>query len=410
MGVRVVAAALALLLTAAGCAAPPPTSTGVPAPASLAATPPGAPTATPTRPGGPDPAPTAAGASPTPAPTAPPTPRLAETPSPGRATASPIPPTPGAAPSTAAATLVRVGDTTAREVVPAPDGRALYLSTGAELYRAVGAAPPALIVRVAIPPNLIALDGERLVGGAAPACARGGGGAALRYSRDGGKSWQPARAPAEARPWLARGDEVLALGCGGVLASDDGGATFARVAELSPANFEPRDIVLAPDGATAYLAAVSEGGSLRVLRAERAAGRWSTAVPILEGWGAAALALGGNGTLYVATAVDVSASADRGRSWRSIKAGLEPELLGADPTKGPLGEGDQRKLREGVGVDDLATVGLALVAATRHGLYQRAGEAPWQRLPAPTTRATRLRVLGNEVYASTSDGVWRVGL
>src|SRR5207247_4754226 len=134
------------------------------------------------------------------------------------------------------------------------------------------------------------------VGGAAPACARGGGGAALRYSPDGGKSWQPARAPSlaatppgtltEATPWLARGGEVLALACGGVLASDDGGATFARVAELSPANLEPRDLVLAPDGATAYLAAVSECGSLRVLPAERAAGRWSTAAPILEGWGA----------------------------------------------------------------------------------------------------------------------------
>ncbi|HEY3109010.1 MAG TPA: hypothetical protein VGL23_09670, partial [Chloroflexota bacterium] len=286
---------------------------------------------------------------------------------------------------------------------------ALYLSTGAELYRAVGAAPPALVVRIAIPPNLVALDGERLAGGAAPACARGGGGTALRYSRDGGKSWQPARAPAEATPWLARGDEVLALGCGGVLASDDGGATFARVAELSPANLEPRDLVLAPDGATAYLAAVSEGGSLRVLRAERAAGRWSTAVPIMDGWGLAALALGGNGTLYVATAVDVSSSTDRGRTWRSIKAGLEPELLGADPSKGPLGETDQRKLREGVGIDDLAIVGSGLVAATRHGLYQRAGEAGWQRLPAPSGRVTRLRVAGSVVYASTAEGVWRVG-
>jgi hypothetical protein len=399
MGVRVVAAALALLLTVAGCAAPPPTSTGVPVPAA------------------PDASPTAAGPSPTPAPptaqpaspAAPTTPSLAGTTSPGRATASPIPPTAGVASSPAAPTLVRVGDTTAREVVPGPDGRALYLSTGAELYRAVGAAPPALDVRVAIPPTLVALDGERLVGGAAPACARGGGGAALRYSRDGGKSWQPARAPAEATPWLARGDEVLALGCGGVLASDDGGATFARVAELSPANLEPRDLVLAPDGATAYLAAVSEGGSLRVLRAERAAGRWSTAVPIVDGWGAAALVLGGDGTLYVATAVDVSSSADRGRTWRSLKAGLEAELLGADPGRGPLGEADQRKLREGVGVDDLAVVGPALVAATRHGLYRRVGEAAWQRLPAPSGRVTRLRVAGSVVYASTAEGVWRVG-
>ncbi|HEY3110158.1 MAG TPA: hypothetical protein VGL23_15455, partial [Chloroflexota bacterium] len=153
---RVVAAALALLLTAAGCAAPPRTSTGVPAP----------PAATSTRPGAPDPSPTAAGASPTPAPAAPATARPAETPSPGRATASPILPTARAAPSTVAATLVRVGDAAAREVAPAPDGRALYLSTGAELYRAVGAAPPALVVRLAIPPNLVALDGERLVGGA----------------------------------------------------------------------------------------------------------------------------------------------------------------------------------------------------------------------------------------------------
>jgi hypothetical protein len=108
--------------------------------------------------------------------------------------------------------------------------------------------------------------------------------------------------------------------------------------------------------------------------------------------------------------MDVTSSTDRGRTWRSLKAGLEPELLGADPSKGPLGEADQRKLREGVGVDDLAVAGRSLVAATRHGLYARAGEAPWQRLAAPSTRVSRLRVVGDVVYASTAEGIFRVAL
>ena len=266
---------------------------------------------------------------------------------------------------------MRVGDTIAREVVPAPDGRALFLSTGAELYRAVGDAPPTLVVRVAIPPNLLALDGRRgLVGGAAPACARGGGGAALRYSRDGGKSWQPARSPAEATPWLARGDEVLALGCGGVLASDDGGATFAPVAELSLANFEPRDLV-AVAGRGDRLPGRGLGGGIAAGAAGRARGRplvGGRADPGGLGRGRAG-ARRGRRALRRDGGRRASRRPTAGGPGARSRAGLEPELLGADPSKGALGEADQRKLREGVGVDDLALAGRTLVAATRHGLY-----------------------------------------
>ena len=69
---------------------------------------------------------------------------------------------------------------------------------------------------------------------------------------------------------------------------------------------------------------------------------------------------------------------------------------------------DQRKLREGVGVEDLAIVGQTVLAATRHGLYRRDGEGSWRRLPEPPGRVTRLRVLGAIVFATAAEGVWRL--
>jgi photosystem II stability/assembly factor-like uncharacterized protein len=276
----------------------------------------------------------------------------------------------------------RVDGAPVRRVAAVPGSDVLYAATATGLYRLETGSSARLGAEA--PPNLLALDAQRLVGGAAPACARGDGEAPLRVSTDGGRTWRDATAPSGLRgatPRAIARDDVLALSCGGILWSRDGGATYSAPRELALANFEPRDVALSPDGRTAYAALVSEGGTLRIVRADRTDSGWAAAREIDTGWGTATLAVGRDGRVYLATAVDVKVSSDRGASWRSIATGLEPVLLAADPSKGALSDADTRKLREGVGATDLAVIADTIYAATAHGLYAHVGDAPWRRVP-----------------------------
>lgn len=307
------------------------------------------------------------------------------------------------------ATPLRIGGMAVRQVAGTPDGRVTYLATSDGLFRSEGGGEPSR-VGPAPAPGLLAVDGQRLVAGEAEGCHRGGGGSPLRYSRDGGRSWADASvsgAGLAALPRAVHGDEVLATGCGGVLRSRDSGATYARVAELSPANHDPRDLALSADGAVAYLAAVSEGGTLRVYRSERTAGGWGQGVEVDDGWGAAVLAVGPSG-VYQGTAADMRVSSDRGHTWRSIQAGLTDELLSIDPTKGILNAVDQGKLRRGAGARDLAAAGDAVYAGTTGGLYVRRGDAPWRLVPGVTGPVVAVRVVGGVVYALGEVGAVRL--
>ncbi|HEY3187180.1 MAG TPA: hypothetical protein VGJ70_06880, partial [Solirubrobacteraceae bacterium] len=314
---------------------------------------------------------------------------------------------PGTATARAGAELVRVGQAAAREVAPAPDG-ALFVVAEGGLFKAGAGGTPERRAAAAPPPNLLALDGERLVGGAMIACMRGGGGTPLQVSEDGGRSWRQASQggkPLEATPWLARPGEVYALSCGGVHRSRDGGRTYEVTPQLAEQDYDPKELALGPDGATAYAAGVSEGGTVRVIRAERRGEGWSAATPIETTWAAAALAVGADGRVWLGTSNDVRVSADRGASWRSMRQGLEAELLASDPTKGQLTADDQRKLREGYGLSDLAVVGASVYAATSHGVYVG---PTWRKVAGPSGKVTKLQVAGQTLYATTADGVYRI--
>ena len=253
---------------------------------------------------------------------------------------------------------------------------------------------------------MLALDADRLVVGEMPGCARGGG-SPLRWTGSGGVGWREATGPGDgqllATPWLGRGSELYALGCAGPFLSLDGGRTYRAVPALSVQNYDPVDLAIAPDGATAYLAAVSEGGTLRAIRAERRGPDWAVPTTIDTGWSQASLAAGPGGHVILAGALAVKLSDDRGATWRSISRGLEAELLSADPTKGALPDADQRKLQSGYGVNDLLIQSETLYAATPHGVYARKGDGAWDRLT--TAKTTRLALVGTTLYAFTAEGV-----
>jgi hypothetical protein len=418
MRVFVLMAGLGLLLAA--CAAPAPHTP----PAQAAATAAPRPSASATAPASAAPAHPAAsptGAGPTPVPTAtrPPT-AAAAAPTATSAAAAPATATPtraaqvsGAPAPTAAGprgTPVRVGTASAQRVVAAP-GAISYAVGPSGIYRLEGDTA-SLIEGTPGGVELVALGDGKMVTGLAGGCMVDGPTAPLRYSRDGGRSWADALGPTgrgfPASPRLGRGDEVFALYCSGVLWSADGGRTFATVPPLSPPNFEARDLALSADGATAYVAAVSEGGTLQVHRATKAGAAWGAAAKIDEGWGLGALAVAADGRLYLGTVRGVKSSTDRGSTWQAVaSAGLEEELIASDPAQGALSSVDERKMRAGVGVNDLAFVGGDLIAATQHGLYRLAGDR-WARWSDVGGRVDRLVVDDGALYATMANGVVRL--
>jgi hypothetical protein len=412
-------AGLALLLAACAPAAPPTATrpavqaaaTAAPV-ATISATPPAA-TAAPATP-----AATPTTAAPTPVPTAtrppagaPPTPTAAS----AAATAAPTRPAQASGAPAPTATgprgpAVRVGTASAQRVVAAP-GAISYAVAPSGIYR-LEAGAASLIEGTPGGVELVALGDGKLVTGLASGCMIDGRTAPLRYSRDGGRSWADALGPTgrgfQASPRRGRGDEVFAVYCGGVLWSADGGRTFAAVPPLSPPNFEPRDLALSPDGATAYVSAVSEGGTLQVYRATKAGAAWGAAAKIDEGWGIGALAVGTDGRLYLGTVRGVKSSVDRGSTWQAVaRAGLEEELISGDPAEGNLSAVDERKMRAGVGVNDLAFLGSDLIAATQHGLYRLAGDR-WARWSDVAGRVDRLVVDDGALYATMANGVVRL--
>jgi len=408
---RRIALGSALLILLAACApvAPPTPTVAPPRPAQAA------PTATAAMPS-PTPAP---GPSPTPRPS--PSPAAQKPPSSPQATAGnpaatkPDPaatagggPAPGTRTAAAgpAATPVRVGGAPAQQVAVA-SGKATFATGPGGLYRLDGA-QASLVKAGPPPPNLRALDADRLVSGQAPGCMRDTPGAPLSYSRDGGKTWEEASGPTGrgfgASPHLVRGEEVFALYCAGVLWSQDGGKTYAAVTSLSPPNFDPWDLALAPDGSVAYLTAVSEGGTLEVSRSTRSGKVWAAAAHVDQGWGHGAIAVGPDGRVFLGTAVGVKASVDRGATWQSLRSGLEDVTLSGDPTQGNLSAADQQKLRAGAGINDLAFLGATPLAATPQGIYRLSGSR-WERWSDVTGRVERLEIDQGTVYAHTGSGV-----
>jgi hypothetical protein len=307
-------------------------------------------------------------------------------------------------------TAVRVGSASAQRVVAAPGGIS-YAVGASGIYRLEGG-NAALVEGTPGGVELVALGDGKLVAGKGSSCMMDGPTAPLRYSRDGGRTWADAMGPTgrgfPASPRLGRGDDVFALYCAGVLWSADGGRTFVPVPPLSPENFEPRDFALSPDGSTAYVSAVSEGGTLQVYRSTKAGAIWGAAVKIDEGWGLGALAVASDGKLYLATVQGAKSSTDRGATWQAMpKTGLEEELVSADPAQGGLTPADEAKMRRGVGINDLALVGSDLVVGTQHGVYRMSG-GRWGRWSDVSGRVERLVVDDGAVYATIASGVVRL--
>ena len=307
-------------------------------------------------------------------------------------------------------TPVRVGNAAAQRVVAAP-GSISYAVGAGGIFRLEGtSATPIEGTPGGV--ELVALGDGKLVAGRGSSCMMDGSTAPLRYSRDGGRTWADAMGPTgrgfPASPRLGRGDDVFALYCAGVLWSADGGRTFVPVPPLSPPNFEPRDLALSPDGATAYVSTNSEGGTLQVYRSTKSGPTWGAAAKIDEGWGLGALAVAPDGKLYLGTARGVRVSTDRGATWQAVpRAGLEDELIEGDPAQGSLSTSDERKMRNGIGINDLVLAGRDLVAATQHGIYRLAG-GRWARWSDIEGRVERLVVDDGALYATIANGVVRL--
>src|SRR5262249_53696384 len=106
-----------------------------------------------------------------------------------------IPPT---ATALAATSTPRPG---AQDLAATPDGRTIFPVSRGKLLGSGFPVPPG---------RLLALDANRLVAGEMPSCARGGG-SPVKYSTDGGKSWQETARGLMLTPWLVRDGELYAL-------------------------------------------------------------------------------------------------------------------------------------------------------------------------------------------------------
>lgn len=261
-----------------------------------------------------------------------------------------------------------------------------------------------------------------LLAGDRPRCGRGGDGAPLHRSVDGGASWQPVAGGDETLPlavWAGAG-LALATGCGDLRRSLDGGATWATLPVPEPG----RDVTafaVVPDTSSvgaateraAVLAFTGEGGTSRLRRLDLS----DPADPVFGDvlrtfWGVGALAAGG-GRLLLGDATGVWVSDDGGATWGGGRAGLEEVTLSVDPLTAALPDAE---LARGFGID---AVGLdpaepdRLYAGTVGGLFASVdGGGRWRRVAGVEGPVFDL-VLAAEsdrLFAQTMEGVVAVPL
>jgi len=188
-------------------------------------------------------------------------------------------------------------------------------------------------------------DARQLLVGDHPPCARGGDGAPLQRSADGGATWQPATDGEDTRPlalWTGAG-VALGVACDGPRVSTDGGVSwspagvdlggldvtsFAAVATAGPPPTPAAGTPAAPIG---FIVATSEGGTSRLHRLDLT----DSSVPTLSGvllefWGLGAVAARGD-VVAIGAADGVRISRDGGATWDLRRRGLEAVTLAESP-------------------------------------------------------------------------------
>lgn len=321
------------------------------------------------------------------------------------------------APAAAAAEAWNIEGRPVTQAVVAGERR-FYVTTESGLYAVTGEAAERRAAGGDWP-NLMLVNETTLLSGAAPACARGDGGAPLRRSTDGGRTWTPVQAtggrgaPA-ARPVPTLGNDLFALACDGLYRSTDSGASWARLPILGP-DREPVDIATTPDGRRLYLVSLfGEGGTTRLEISERQNESWTTARTLQESWGGGIVTIGreqGRATVYFASPLGVQVSRDGGTTWAALNRGLDTTILLADPRGGPLPAAEEAKLRRSVGVYSIAPQSdrARVLLGGSDGLYALGGEG-WTKTPLLAGQLVRevFYDLQGNAYARTDAGVSRL--
>jgi len=318
----------------------------------------------------------------------------------------------GWSPAMTGETLIIDGEDALRLATTTPGASDAYVASASSLFHTsgdgawerVGAAPP---------PGEIVFDAQNpavLMVGDEEMCARGGGGAPLHISTDGGATWSSAPDAPRVKPLAISSDTGLVGGatCRGFEISLDMGATWNVVAESQLGMQVTVFSVIEGGNHQVLVGFTGEGGTGQLYKVDLS----DPANPVLSdsllmyyGLGAAA---GTTDTLYLATIAGLAVSHDGGQTWDVQRDGLETVTVAEDP------------VTHGLPIDfEPDTYGLyalllkdggAAVLGTENGVFVAQDDGTWTPLIQPGSAFTSLQYLpGNQaVLAQGDDFVWVV--
>lgn len=101
-------------------------------------------------------------------------------------------------------------------------------------------------------------------------------------STDGGKSWQEMSKLDAISIVPAGSTTAYAATCSGMMKTTDSGATWTALPNMKVINLDPIAVAVGPDGATVYVAFVSEGGAAQILRSTDGGNTATNITPALQ--------------------------------------------------------------------------------------------------------------------------------
>lgn len=284
---------------------------------------------------------------------------------------------------------------TALAIDPAT-GEATYAVANASLYRADGSGGwNAAGTSVNLETTIVdSRNPEVLWSGTGQECYRGGGiSLSLMHSTDAGASWTEA-GPSGLVPLASwdPGDIVLAHDCSGLQVSRDGGATWAMPEGL-PLGSEVTAFAVesAPESAAGLRVLVGvtgEGGTSELYRVDLSDPAAATVDgPLATWWGHAPVAVDASGAMLIGAPQGVLRSGDGGKTWATLRGGLESTTLEQDPIEFFPPDLDPGTF----GLTALLTSGDDVYVAGIDGVYRLAGEA-WEKVADLDVEVTALAV------------------
>jgi hypothetical protein len=273
-------------------------------------------------------------------------------------------------------------------------GEAAYAVADGTLYRADGSGDwqPA-----GTSPNLEATivdsrNPDALWAGTGQQCYRGGGvSLALMHSTDAGATWTEA-GPVGYVPLASwdPGDVVLARDCAGLQVSRDGGSTWAMPDGLPQGSEVTAFAVLStPESAAGLrvlIGVTGEGGTTQLYRVGLS-NPTNAAVegPLATWFGHAPVAVDDSGAILVGAPQGVLRSEDDGKSWTTLRTGLESTTLERDPIE--YFPPDLKP--NSFGLTALATPGDEVYVSGIDGVYRLSGER-WEKVADLDVEVTAL--------------------